>query len=696
MKVNPYVFWPASILIALFVLAGALSGALGEEGGPMAVAFSHLQDFIVEGFGWFYIISVAFFLLFVVWLMFSRYGTIRLGKDDDRPEFSYFTWFAMLFSAGMGIGLVFYGVAEPLSHFANPPYTDARSTDAAREAINITFFHWGLHAWAVYIVIGLSLSYFSYRHGLPLTIRSTLYPLLGERVHGPIGHVVDILAVFGTVFGLATSLGLGVMQINAGLEYLNLLGQSTTNQVILIVLITLAATVSVVTGVNKGIRRLSEANMAMATLLLLFIFLVGPTVFLLSTFVQSVGNYASSLVRMTFRTDAFIGLEWQKGWTMFYWGWWISWSPFVGMFIARVSRGRTIREFIAGVLLVPALLTFFWMVVFGGTAIHLDRLPEVEGALSAAVTDNLPTAVFVMLNQLPLSIIAAGLTVLVVAIFFVTSSDSGSLVVDILTSGGASDSPPWQKVFWASLEGAVAAILLVTGGLGALQTAAITTALPFCAVMLLICFSLWKGVRAERTTHDPITEIWSVLRRLPASARQTVFGVPLAGATRENAYLGAAVTNRMPDRNNHKDWRDRLRAIAAEQQPFYQQRADDSEDGRAHLRRFIRDTVVPAFEQIKHELEQTDRTVTIDYNDELAQLVVWYGDIEEFTYAVRGHQRERMVFAFPEFTTHHDPQYTRAETVLRSGKRAEHDVKDFTEDSIVRDFTDAYAKWMGW
>ena len=687
MRVNPYVFWPAAALIFLFVLAGALFS------GPMGTAFGHVQGFIVEGFGWFYILAVAFFLLFVLWLPFSRFAHVRLGKDDDRPEFSYFTWFAMLFSAGMGIGLVFYGVAEPIMHFGNPPRGTARGVDAAREAMNITFFHWGLHAWAIYIVVGLSLSYFAYRHDLPLTIRSTLYPLLGRHVHGPVGHVIDVLAVFGTLFGLATSLGLGVMQINAGLEYLGLLSVSRLNQILLITAITLAATASVVSGVGKGIRRLSELNMAMATLLLVFVFLAGPTVFLLSNFVQSTGRYASSLVEMTFRTDAFIGLDWQKGWTMFYWGWWISWSPFVGMFIARVSRGRTVREFVTGVLLVPTLLTFFWMVVFGGTAIHLDQASD--GAMVKAVTESVPTAVFVMLNELPFSAIAATLTTIVVAIFFVTSSDSGSLVIDILTSGGHPAPPVGQKIFWALMVGAVSAILLVAGGLGALQTAAITTALPFAGIMVLICVSLFVALRAERTTHDPLAELWSAVRRIPESAQRHIFRVPAAATTRTGSYADTAPSN-AGVRDRSQDWRERLRQITAPPAPAYHEAAAGEGEARDKLRAFIEETVVPAFARIEAELEHLDRGATIERDAEKARITVTHRGEEEFTYAVEGHVREDLVFAFPKFDTRRGPPRLTAEVVLRSGKHAEHPVRDLGQERIIADFVDAYAKWMGW
>ena len=395
MKVNPVVFFVSAGVVLAFLLLGAAF--------PRATAslFGALQNGIVANFGWFYILSVAFFLGFVLWLLVSPYGGVRLGGDDEEPDYSYLTWFAMLFSAGMGIGLLFYGVAEPILHFGAPLEAEPGTVAAAREAMHLSFFHWGLHAWAIYIVVGLSLAYFAYRHDLPLTIRSTFHPLLGDRIHGPLGNLVEIMAVFGTLFGIATSLGLGVMQINSGLDYLGMLGVSTTAQLWLIAGITLVATISVVTGLDVGIRRLSELNLLLALALLVFVFALGPTVFILSSLVQNVGYYVQHLLEVTFRTTAYRGIDWQKGWTMFYWGWWISWAPFVGMFIARISRGRTIREFIGGVLFVPALLTFVWFSVFGGTAIHL----ELEGghAVSAAVKESVPTALFVLLDTFPWS-----------------------------------------------------------------------------------------------------------------------------------------------------------------------------------------------------------------------------------------------------------------------------------------------------
>ncbi len=701
MKINPIVFYISASVIALFVLLGALAS------NEMSNAFAYIQNGIVENFGWFYIVSVAFFLVFVLWLMVSPYGKVRLGKDDEEPHYSYLTWFAMLFSAGMGIGLLFFGVAEPVSHFTNPPGgpngPDPATVESARQAINITFFHWGLHAWAIYIVVGLSLAYFSYRHDLPLTLRSTFYPLLGNRIYGPIGHVVDIIAVFGTLFGLATSLGLGVQQINAGTDYLGILDLNTTNQIILIAAITAAATISVVTGVDVGIRRLSEANLVMAFLLLMFVFILGPTVFILSAFVQGSGTYISSLVQMTFKTDAFIGLDWQKAWTMFYWGWWISWSPFVGMFIARVSRGRTIREFVIGVLLAPTLLTFFWMSVFGNTSIWLEMFGDQQGLLSEAVSSSLtlPTAIFAMLQQLPLSLISAGLATIVVAIFFVTSSDSGSLVVDILTSGGHPDPPIGQRVFWAITEGVVASILLLTGGLLALQTAAITTALPLCAVLLIMCYALVKGLRAEKVTPDPIQNTFRALRKMPETARREIANLitlhPTGKSTPE-VHQSFIESNGPPERTprNH-DWKQRLSQIVqTHDRYFYSEPASNKLDAQENLDDFFEETVVPAFEEISEQLETNGRRVEISNGKERLELTVYFGDQEEFVYAIVGHSREKAAFAFPEFTSQSKPRRATAEIVMRSGHRKEHSTHKFTKDHIIRDFTNAYAKWMGW
>ncbi|WP_410808501.1 BCCT family transporter [Methanohalobium sp.] len=492
MKVNPFVFFVSAAVIVMFVVLGSVFTE------PMRQFFNILQDSIISYFGWFYILAVAFFLFFIIWLYFSPYGSIKLGKDDDIPVFSNTSWFAMLFSAGMGIGLLFYSVAEPVQHFSNPPGATApESIEAARQAINLTFFHWGLHAWAIYIIVGLSLAYFGYRHDLPLSIRSTLYPLIGDRIYGVTGNIVEVMAIFGTVFGVATSLGLGVLQINSGLNYLGVLPESTFNQIILIIGITLAATISVVSGLTRGIRILSEMNLGFGFVLMMFVILIGPTIFLLSSFVQGTGDYLQNLISLTFNTDAYQGIEWQKSWTMFFWGWWISWSPFVGMFIARISRGRTIKEFISGVLIVPTVVTFIWIVAFGNTALYIELFGS--GGLVQVVSESVPISLFALLENLPLTVLTSTLATIVVATFFITSADSGSLVVCILATGGDPEPSVYQRVFWAFSQGAVAAVLLLTGGLAALQTAAVTTALPFSIIMLFMCWSLVKGLKASET-----------------------------------------------------------------------------------------------------------------------------------------------------------------------------------------------------
>jgi choline/glycine/proline betaine transport protein len=505
-EINPPVFFVSAGLILAFALFGALAPETANR------VFTTVQALIVADFGWFYIAAVAGFLIFAIVLMFSRYGDVKLGPDDSEPDYSYLSWFAMLFSAGMGIGLIFFGVAEPIQHYASPPVGEGKTIAAAREAMVLTFFHWGLHAWAIYIVVGLALAYFAFRRGLPLTIRSALYPLIGKRIYGPIGHAVDIFAVLGTMFGVATSLGLGVLQVNAGFNHLFGLPTSIPVQLVLIAAITGMATLSVVAGLDKGVKRLSELNIILAGLLLAFVLVTGSTVFLLQAFVQNIGTYLGEVVPRTFRLYAYEPNPWLGNWTLFYWGWWIAWSPFVGMFIARISRGRTIREFIGGVLLVPTLFTFLWMTVFGNTAIALDMAGTA--AIADTVANNLPVALFETLEQLPFATIVSGIATLLIITFFVTSADSGALVIDMITSGAAENPPVWQRVFWAVSAGAVGAVLLVAGGLQALQTAAIASALPFAVVMVFICYGLLRALQTEgqeamdlsAAGSDPIAE----------------------------------------------------------------------------------------------------------------------------------------------------------------------------------------------
>lgn len=487
---NIPVFIGSVLLIALFVMIGVIVPGGAEQ------VFKTLQAWILERFGWFYIFSVAVYLIVVLLLVLGRYGNLKLGPDDSTPEFSYVSWVAMLFAAGMGIGLMFFAVGEPITHFAAPPEAVPRTIAARREAMLLTFFHWGIHAWAIYAVVGLSLAYFGYRYNLPLTIRSGLYPLLKERIDGPIGHAVDIFAIVGTMFGVATSLGLGVLQINAGLNYLVGLPVEPLSQIILIACITAVATASVLSGLDRGVRRLSELNLLLAILLMVFVLLAGPTAFLMNAFVQNIGLYLSNFIAKTFNIYAYEPRPWIESWTLFYWAWWISWSPFVGMFLARISRGRTVREFTIAVLFIPAGFTFLWMTVFGNTAIFIDT-GEANGALAAAVTEDISVALFRFFEYLPLPALTSTLAVLLVAIFFVTSSDSASLVIDTIAAGGETETPASQRLFWCLAEGVVASLLLLAGGLTALQTATIASALPFAVVMLVLAWGLFRGMSAD-------------------------------------------------------------------------------------------------------------------------------------------------------------------------------------------------------
>lgn len=489
--IEPYVFWPSAILIIFFIAVTLLVGK------PMEEIFTTVQTAISSNSGWFLILVVNFFLVLCFFLAFSKYGKIRLGGQKAQPEFSTFSWFAMLFSAGMGIGIMFYGVAEPVLHFNSPPEgtVEPQSIASAKLAMNKSFLHWGLHAWGIYALVGMALAFFCYNRKLPLSVRSVFYPLIGDKIHGPVGHLIDTLAVLATLFGLATSLGFGVQQVNAGMEHLFGFEKNVTNQVILIALITGAATASVVTGLDKGVKFLSKMNLRLAAIFLLFVLIVGPTVFILDSFVQNTGNYVQTIFRLSTWAEAYTGSDWQNSWTVFYWSWWISWSPFVGIFIARVSYGRTIKEFMLGVLLVPSLLTFLWLSTFGGSAIFGEL--NGEFAIIGAVQEDVATALFKLLENFPLPMISAFIGMLLVINFFVTSSDSGSLVIDSITSGGKQDAPVGQRVFWATTEGAVAAVLLVGGGLGALQTAAITTGLPFAVVLVMMTAGLLLGLRQE-------------------------------------------------------------------------------------------------------------------------------------------------------------------------------------------------------
>ncbi|NBC23752.1 MAG: BCCT family transporter [Gammaproteobacteria bacterium] len=639
-QIHPPVFLgSAALILALVIFAVSAPEFAGD-------VFADVQNWIVDTFGWFYLLAVTAFLIFAFGLAVSSHGQIKLGPDHSEPDYSYTSWFAMLFSAGMGIGLLFFGVAEPVMHFTEPPVGNGGTVDAAREAMSITLFHWGLHAWAIYAVIGLSLAYFGFRHNLPLTIRSALYPLIGERIYGPIGDAVDIFAVLGTMFGVATSLGLGVMQVNAGLNYLLGVPEATGVQLALIAGITLAATVSVVAGLNAGIKRLSELNLILAGILLGFVLLVGPTLYLMQTLVQNVGAYLSSIVDLSFKLYAYEPTDWIGGWTLFYWGWWMAWSPFVGMFIARVSRGRTIREFVLGVMFVPVGFTAMWMTFFGNTAIAME-LGAQAGIISNAVAENVPVALFTLLHELPLANITSGVATLLVITFFVTSSDSGSLVIDMITSGGNEDPPVWQRIFWAVSEGVVAAVLLLAGGLAGLQTAAIAGALPFSFVMILVCYGLLRGLQME-------------------GLKRHAHGVP-------PPLLGGG---------DGVPWQRMLRNIV-------------SHSRRDQVKRFLDSTANEALSDVARELDHHGVHAEVSRTEESVGLTVFHDEETDFVYAV-----ELRSFRAPRFTIPAAQQnggasdrYFRAEVHLAEGSQG-YDVMGYTKEQLINDVLTQYDKHM--
>ena len=657
-SINPAVFFSSVILITLMVFLCAL---WPQEASHF---FKSVQGGLEAKAGWLYILAVAIFLLFILFVMMSRFGDIKLGPDHAVPDYSYKSWIAMLFSAGMGIGLMFFGVAEPVMHYLAPPDATPETIAAAKDAMRITFFHWGLHAWAIYAVVALSLAYFSYRHKLPLLPRSSLYPLIGERIYGPIGHAVDTFAVLGTMFGIATSLGFGVLQVNSGLSYLiDGFPNNAWMQVGLIAIITAIATLSVFSGLDKGVKRLSELNLGLACLLMLAVLLLGPTVVLLQAFVQNTGSYLSELVGKTFNLYAYQHKEdWIGGWTLLYWGWWISWSPFVGTFIAKVSRGRTIREFLIGVLFVPSALTFLWMTVFGNSAI--DAIMN-HGAnyLAEAVSTDVSVALFKFFEHLPFSNLLSVIALCLVVTFFVTSSDSGSLVIDNLTSGGDDNAPVWQRIFWAVLEGAVAAVLLLAGGLQALQTAAIASAMPFLLVMLLMCLGLYRALKDD----------W----------------LKLSNVQSHNTSVQYATTN--------MSWQDRIGVLV-------------SQPSHSEAKAFIETVVEPALLEVKTIFVSKGLAAQIIHLDGRVRLIIGPDERLPFVYGLwtrafvtaasteSGAEQANDTEIATERTAAETPNatesaYYRVEVFLEHGGQ-QYDVMGYTQEQIIADIVSQYERYL--
>lgn len=637
------VFIPA-VVVALLLVIGTISNP--ELAGE---AFSATLSWITETFGWFYMLAVAIFLVFIVSVGVSSWGNIKLGPDHAEAQYSFPEWFAMLFSAGYGIALLFFGVAEPVLHYASPPAGAAETVDAAKQAMQIAFFHWGFHIWAIYGLVGLVLAYFAFRHGLPLSIRSALYPLIGERIYGPIGHAVDVFAILGTMFGIATTLGLSVTQINAGINYLwEDIPVNTTVQIIAIAVITAAATVSVVAGMDKGVKRLSILNMVLAVALMLFVFIVGPTIHILETFLQNTGSYMSGIVERTFNLQAYTRSDWIGNWTLFIFGWTIAWAPFVGMFIAKISRGRTIRQFVFGVMLVPSIFTFLWFSIFGDTALHLIMNEGLDTLIADVQADH-AVALFQLFDELPWSFFISLLTVLLIITFFVTSSDSGSLVIDSLASGGVIETPAWQRVFWAVLEGAVAAVLLLAGGLSALQTMTIASALPFAIIMLIAAVGMWRALVIE--------------------------------GHRETSLQAHMMSSRQM---NSAQWKHRLASMV-------------EFPGQHEVEMFIKNTVMRSMHAVEEELKKRGWKATTEFDAERCRSVlqVHREDHVDFVYDIRLTEHALPGFVYGEIKRNPDkPEvYFRAEVYLRRGGRS-YDIFGYDEHDIIKDILDQFENYL--
>lgn len=640
-SVDRGVFLPSTTILLLMVLGAAVapdaSNALLQD----------IQAAIVTYASWYYVLVVAIVLLSVLVFSFSRFGDIKLGPDHSVPDYSALSWFAMLFAAGMGIGLMFFGVAEPLMHFLQPPHGEGSSVEAAGHAMTLTYFHWGLHAWAIYAIVALLLGYFSYRHGLPLTMRSAFYPLIGERIYGPAGAAIDVFAIVCTACGIATSLGFGVLQINSGLEYLFGIPVSGGVQVLLVIGTMALASISVAMGLNAGIKRLSELNIGLSVLLLIGVLIAGPTILILGATLESLGIYLSELVSMTFTLYAYDPTDWLGGWTIFYWGWWLSWSPFVGLFIARISRGRTIREFTLGAMLVPCGFTLLWMGVFGNSAINLI-LNEGALQLGEAVSANQAVALFRFLEFLPFSTFLSAVSLAMIVVFFVTSADSGALVLNMLSANGRDDTPVLQRVFWAAVIAAIAAVLLLAGGLSSLQTAAIASALPFSVALL---GAIWGFAKALS---------------LDASQRSAQSVSPASGAD--------------------GDWRSRLSNLL-----------DFPADRSVH--KFLREQVGPALQEFSQELKNhdVDARVTQQTKDQPSvRMEVLNGGEIDFVYEVRSRVHampdERLAGEAISSMAEGD-RYYRAEVHLAQGGQ-DYCIMGWTQEQIAHDVLSQYENHL--
>ncbi|WP_148253468.1 choline BCCT transporter BetT [Aidingimonas lacisalsi] len=650
-RINPLVFYGSTIGIVVFALWTMFFTQ------SASAVINAVLTWISDTFGWFYFVAVVAYLVFVIAIGLSRYGKLRLGPAHSTPDFNVVTWAAMLFSAGIGIDLLFFCIAEPVTQFLAPPEGDPKTVAAARHAMELTFLHWGLSGWGIYTLVGMSLAFFSYRHGLPLTIRSALYPIFGKRINGAIGNTVDIAAVLGTIFGIATSLGIGIIQLNFGLDYMFGIPESTATQAALAIMIVVFSAISAVTGVDKGIRRLSEFNMLLALLLMLFVLFSGQTLFLLNALVLNVGDYLSNFVSLSMNTYAFDPpSDWLNAWTVFFWAWWIAWGPFVGLFLARISRGRTIRQFVAGTLILPLSFMMAWMSIMGNSAIELVMNDTGVAEFGQQAMENPGSSIYLFLQSYPAVALTTGVVTVLAIVFFVTSGDSGSLVLSNLTSiltDPNHDAPSWMRILWAAIIGILTLALLMAGGLGALQSAVVIMGLPFAFVLFLMMIGLFKALKVEGLKEDS-------------------FHGSMAGhlSGRTDAGEGAA-----------RNWRQRLaRAVSF---PSHEQ-----------ARRFLQEVGKPAMEEIREVLSEKGFPVDIvegDGKNEHLALNVDLGGEQDFTYQIW--PRRCAMPAFSIRATRADSHYYRLEVHIIEGGQG-YDVAGYSKEQLIADILDQYERHL--
>ena len=646
--VNGWVFYTSTALILL--LTAILIIAPQEAGRLLGTA----QAWLSRSFGWYYMVVIAAYLVFVVGLAFSSYGKLKLGSKDDTPDFSYGAWAGMLFSSGIGISLLYFGASEPLDHYFNPPEGAAATNMAARQAVQLTFLHWGLHGWAIYALVGLAVAYFAYRHNQPLALRSALYPLIGKRINGPIGYAVDGFGIIATVFGLGADMGFGVLHLNSGLDYLFGIAHTQWIQVGLITLMMGAAIIVAVSGVDKGVRVMSDINMLLACALLLFVLFAGPTQHLLNTLIQNLGDYLGALPMKSFDLYAYDKpSDWLGGWTVFYWAWWIAWSPFVGLFIARISRGRTIREFVFGVLLIPLGFTLAWMSIFGNSAI--DRvLNHGMSALGMSAIDNPSMSIYLLLETYPWSKTVIAVTVFISFVFFVTSADSGTVVLSTLSAKGGNpdeDGPKWLRVFWGAMTALVTSALLFSGSIDALKSAVVLTSLPFSLILLLMMWGLHKAFYLE--SQKKIAQMHSLA---PVSA----------------------------SRRGKGGWRQRLSQAV-------------HFPSRDEVYRFLDTTVRPAIEEVTAVFVEKGLNVIAqpDPANDSVSLEIGHGDQHPFIYQVqmRGYFTPSFARGGMGPKELRNRRYYRAEVHLSEGSQ-DYDLMGYTKEQIINDILDQYERHM--